>query len=295
MDETSGSKRKRKRINPTHVWTDLQTQVLLQAVCDAVKDQPETFEKPTSEAFYNKIKESTLCLESIGWMSLKCKMRHLKVKYLDAVDWKEKNVGSQLLTSGKEQSVMEYINKISPYWDILSDIFRHSKIVSPGIVYEGANDDIDTTNAEVRNMCDSNPYDSGDGELELKFQPGTPQPSTSQSSYDLSHTKGQQKSLHTQTSRQSPIDITSTKNIKHRHIKKKSACAHKFQCLRLIEKKKIALEKEKLEFEKEKLQNEFELRKIELQNEFELKKFEIGTRIESDERVKKYEIDLKYK
>ncbi|XP_054091252.1 uncharacterized protein LOC128922890 [Zeugodacus cucurbitae] len=122
MEKDKKLKQKRLRLKPSHRWTESQSLQLLQAVSDAIKDSPESFEKPTSQRFYEKLQQNTPALQSVVCVAMKSKMRYLKALYVAAAAWKNKT-GSGLLANGDESSVSAHVNKICPNFDLLEVIF----------------------------------------------------------------------------------------------------------------------------------------------------------------------------
>ncbi|XP_017492789.1 PREDICTED: myb/SANT-like DNA-binding domain-containing protein 4 [Rhagoletis zephyria] len=133
-----------------------------------------------------------------------------------------------------------------------------------------------TTTTTPPNTDASNRTGLIDDNLEfIKLEPDSPQPSMSQRSinFKLSPRETAQPSQNSQL------------------IKEQNSTLEREKIE--LESEKLKIEREKLELEKEKVRNDFELKKLALQNEFELKKVEIALRVEADERLKRYEIDLK--
>ncbi|XP_036329936.1 uncharacterized protein LOC118742076 [Rhagoletis pomonella] len=337
---------KSKLAERKYYFTDQQTQVLLQTICDTVKDQPACFEKPTSEIFYNTIKSKAPILKNFAWTSLRNKMQAIRAWYLETLQWKEKGIDPTLVVNSKRlRNIVKYVEKLSPFWDTLGAIFNHNKIGRPSVVYDTAQD------VELKTSTfDSSSNDSNDVQLVLKYEATDPQYSTSQSSSDFTTTIVNRSTLETQTMPQSIMEATQTiadnsaatttttppntdtsnrngliddnlefiklepdspqPSMSQRSINFKLSpreTAQPLQNSQLIkeqnstlerekielESEKLKIEREKLELEKEKVRNDFELKKLALQNEFELKKVEIALRVEADERLKRYEIDLK--
>ncbi|XP_067634998.1 uncharacterized protein [Eurosta solidaginis] len=135
MEGNTKQKSKRRRGNPSHGWTESENMDIIEAVADATRSRPESFEKPTAERIYIRIKSMASSLGQIEWMSLKCKMIYLKASYVSALDWKNKT-GSGLLASGDESSVTAYIQKLCPNFDLLADIFGQRKNVSPPLIFD---------------------------------------------------------------------------------------------------------------------------------------------------------------
>ncbi|XP_039969800.1 uncharacterized protein LOC120781635 [Bactrocera tryoni] len=106
MEKDKKLKQKRLRLKPS--------------VSDAIKDSPESFEKPTSQRFYEKLKQNTPALQSVLCVAMKSKMRYLKAVYVTAAAWKNKT-GSGLLANGDESSVSAHVNKTLTYWELSSD------------------------------------------------------------------------------------------------------------------------------------------------------------------------------
>ncbi|XP_036317627.1 uncharacterized protein LOC118732602, partial [Rhagoletis pomonella] len=127
--------KKRLRINGTFRWTEQQTRDLITIVFDNVKANPEQFEKPTAQKFYDRITESAPNLRNIKWDTMRTKMRHLKTSFLTALKWKGQT-GAGLLESGDVKSVEEYIKRTCPFYDDLHAIFARRVNIQPPAIYQ---------------------------------------------------------------------------------------------------------------------------------------------------------------
>ncbi|XP_055910761.1 uncharacterized protein LOC129945127 [Eupeodes corollae] len=116
----------KKRPRPyqlSHRWTQFETNSMLELVVVAVKDNPESYEKPTAHRFFQRLAEISPQLASIDWICMKSKMRYLKGTYMSPLDWKGKT-GAGLLETGEEKSVQ----KICPFFDELEQYLGLRKI-----------------------------------------------------------------------------------------------------------------------------------------------------------------------
>ncbi|XP_039951493.1 uncharacterized protein LOC120768807 [Bactrocera tryoni] len=127
--------KKRSRINGTFRWTERQTKDLLNIIVEIVKANPELFEKPTAQKFYEHITKNASTLNSIKWDVMCTKMRHLKTSFSSALKWKVQT-GAGLLESGDVKSVEDYIKKMCPFYDDLYAIFGHRVNVQPPAIYQ---------------------------------------------------------------------------------------------------------------------------------------------------------------
>ncbi|XP_049307743.1 uncharacterized protein LOC125777316 [Bactrocera dorsalis] len=127
--------KKRSRINGTFRWTERQTKDLLNIIVENVKANPEQFEKPTAQKFYEHITKNASTLNSIKWDVMRTKMRHLKTSFSSALKWKCQT-GAGLLESGDVKSVEDYIKKMCPFYDDLYAIFGHRVNVQPPAIYQ---------------------------------------------------------------------------------------------------------------------------------------------------------------
>ena len=104
-----------------------------------------------------------------------------------------------------------------------------------------------------------------------------------------------------ETSCSSAPPVSSTPHSIRSRINRKKVSENPINSLLLIQEKKLKFEKEKFELEKEKEKNKAELKRIELQNQLEIKKIKIEAekeaklqivklRLESDERIKMFEV-----
>ncbi|KAI9579143.1 hypothetical protein GQX74_014760 [Glossina fuscipes] len=76
--------------------------------------RPEVNEKPTAQRFYSKISTKSYHLRKTSWISMKNKLRHLKIHYMRA---------RKLLHFADNKGDTDFLNKICPYYDILHKIF----------------------------------------------------------------------------------------------------------------------------------------------------------------------------
>ncbi|XP_067623356.1 uncharacterized protein [Eurosta solidaginis] len=286
-----------------HYWTDLQTETLVQTVFEAVYNKPGSFEKPNRQAFYEKLKQKSPILQPMLWISLNSRMKYMKTQYLDAAIWREANSCSNM--------PLEYLHQKCPHFDKLAVVFKDCvRRNTSRIVYDTAYDDNDGNNKyadaseivtmpDIKNILLNNSY-----ELELKIEVesrcGTPEPSSSQSCYDIMETEctppttaiGIYNRQCTQATKAEGGSCYQQRMYTRPKKKKENPTEVSNNEVKI---KQLSLEKEKLEFAKEKKGHEFELKTNKMQKDFELKKLEIERKIESEERLKKFEIELKLK
>ncbi|XP_067633655.1 uncharacterized protein [Eurosta solidaginis] len=283
MEENTKQKSKRRRVNPSHRWTESENMDLIEAVADATRGRPESFEKPTAERFYTRIKSMASSLRQIEWMSLKCKMRYLKASYVSALDWKNKT-GSGLLASGDESSVTAYIQKICPNFDMLADIFGQRKNVSPPFIFDSQIDTQMTIDHSylISYVTDTEPEQDYVFEPVARSQTSTPEPLCLQSSVDLTQHKQNRmcnaKPVNTQHStfeHKLPQTRTLSPIQQRKNKRKKMPTTNTFNDLLLIQEKKLELEVQKLELEREREKNKVQLKELELKNQIELRKMEL--------------------
>uniref|UniRef100_A0A1B0BKZ9 Myb/SANT-like DNA-binding domain-containing protein n=1 Tax=Glossina palpalis gambiensis TaxID=67801 RepID=A0A1B0BKZ9_9MUSC len=113
---------KKKRVIPPARWTESATEHLLQLTCYELRKNPNAFEatmtihkqKPTAQRFYSKISTKSYHLRKTSWISMKNKLRHLKIHYMRA---------RKLLHFADNKGDTGFLNKICPYYDILHKIF----------------------------------------------------------------------------------------------------------------------------------------------------------------------------
>ncbi|XP_055842714.1 uncharacterized protein LOC129909664 [Episyrphus balteatus] len=258
-NENQENKKRTRPYQPSHRWTQMETQSMLDLIVEAVKDNPETFEKPTAQKFFQKFAGMSPLLASIDWVCMKSKMRYLKGTYMSAMDWQGKT-GAGLLETGEEKSVLEYIKKknhlynICPFFDQLEIIFGARKNIAPNIVYQ-TNYSTDELIEEIQE--DDSTY------IEIEHTDSFQEDEAPQLS-PVSKAKDQMKMPNKKTNK-----ITSSNAIGQ-----------------LME-----LQVKKLELETKKFQEEMELKKKKQEQDFELRKLEI----EKEERVQRYELELKFK
>ncbi|XP_039969720.1 uncharacterized protein LOC120781554, partial [Bactrocera tryoni] len=127
--------KERLRLKGTFRWSESQTIDLLLNRVDAIKENPDHFEKPIAQRFYNKIGEKAPNLMIIKWDIMRTKMRHLKTTFLSALRWKGQT-GAGLLENGDPHSVEEYIKIIFPFYEGLHVRFGRRISVQPPTIYQ---------------------------------------------------------------------------------------------------------------------------------------------------------------
>ncbi|XP_049316804.1 uncharacterized protein LOC125779486 [Bactrocera dorsalis] len=127
--------KKKIKAKGTFRWSESQTKDLLINIVDAIKENPEHFEKPTAQRFYNKIGEKAPHLMNIKWDIMRIKMKYLKTTFLSALKWKSQT-GAGLLESADPRSVEEYIKRICPFYEDLQVIFERRISVQPPAIYQ---------------------------------------------------------------------------------------------------------------------------------------------------------------
>uniref|UniRef100_A0A1A9VGE3 Uncharacterized protein n=1 Tax=Glossina austeni TaxID=7395 RepID=A0A1A9VGE3_GLOAU len=93
--------------------------------------RPEVDQKPTAQRFYSKISTKSYHLRKTSWVSMKNKLRHLKIQYMRA---------RKLLRFADDKCDTGYLNKICPYYDILHKIF--------GVHFEKDNNNVNNKSSE---------------------------------------------------------------------------------------------------------------------------------------------------
>ncbi|XP_049314450.1 uncharacterized protein LOC125778878 [Bactrocera dorsalis] len=246
--------KKRSRINGTFRWTERQTKDLLNIIVENVKANPEQFEKPTAQKFYDHITKNACTLNSIKWDIMRTKMRHLKTSFSSALKWKGQ-AGAGLLESGDVKSVEDYIKKMCPFYDALYAIFDHRVNVQPPAIYESTMPVslLDTFEVDALMENDRETFSTSLPESPLA-SPTVVLPSTSESVASPS-------ALSIATSACTQNTTTPKRNLK------RPQNSNPFALLFEIQSKKLELESQKLEFEKEKEQNKFMLQKLQLEKE----------------------------
>ncbi|XP_053946723.1 uncharacterized protein LOC128855660 [Anastrepha ludens] len=141
------------RINGTFRWSEQQTRDLLTIFFENVKANPEQFEKPTAQKFYDRIKQNSPKLCTIKGDNMRTKMRHLKTSFLAAVKWKSQT-GAGLLENGDVTSVEEYIKKTCPFYNDLHAIFARRINIQPPAIYQSTT----TTKRNLKRAESSSPF-----------------------------------------------------------------------------------------------------------------------------------------
>ncbi|XP_036329862.1 uncharacterized protein LOC118742003 [Rhagoletis pomonella] len=247
--------KKRLRINGTFRWTEQQTRDLLTIVFDNVKANPEQFEKPTAQKFYDRITESAPNLRNIKWDTMRTKMRHLKTSFLTALKWKGQT-GAGLLESGDVKSVEEYIKKTCPFYDDLHAIFARRVNIQPPAIYQSTEPILSLANNEEEALLEIDCETSSTTLLESPLvSPSVILPPT--------FSENQVSPPCTLASDTRTLNNTTTPK---RNLKRPQS-SNSFALLFEIQKKKVELETQKLELEKEKEENQFKLQKLQLEKE----------------------------
>ncbi|XP_039969238.1 uncharacterized protein LOC120781180 [Bactrocera tryoni] len=246
--------KKRLRINGTFRWTERQTKDLLNIIVENVKANPEQFEKPTAQKFYEHITKNASTLNSIKWDVMRTKMRHLKTSFSSALKWKGQT-GAGLLESGDVKSVEDYIKKMCPFHDDLYAIFGHRVNVQPPAIYQS------TMPVSLLDTFEVDALMENDGETFSTSLPESPLASPTVVLPSTSESVASPSALSIATSACTQNTTTPKKNLK------RPQNSNPFALLFEIQSKKLELESQKLEFEKEKEQNKFMLQKLQLEKE----------------------------
>ncbi|XP_018796914.1 PREDICTED: uncharacterized protein LOC108973863, partial [Bactrocera latifrons] len=236
----------RLRLNGTFRWSESQTKDLLINIADAIKENPDNFEKPTAQRFYNKIGEKAPNLMNIKWDIMRTKMRHLKMTFLSTLKWKGQT-GAGLLESGDPHSVEEYIKEICPFYEDLLVIFGRRISVQPPVIYQST---------ELVSPLDDTYIEYITPEIDHDTSSSSPLPSSSVIMYPPADEV---------VSPSANFACTSTPR---RNMKRSHSSSNPFSLLFEIQNKKLELETKKLEFEKE--ENNFQLQKLRLEKEMEV-------------------------
>ncbi|XP_050340800.1 uncharacterized protein LOC126767285, partial [Bactrocera neohumeralis] len=246
--------KKRLRINGTFRWTERQTKDLLNIIVENVKANPEQFEKPTAQKFYEHITKNASTLNSIKWDVMRTKMRHLKTSFSSALKWKGQT-GAGLLESGDVKSVEDYIKKMCPFYDDLYALFGHRVTVQPPAFYQS------TMPVSLLDTFEVDALMENDGETFSTSLPESPLASPTVVLPSTSESVASPSALSIATSACTQNTTTPKRNLK------RPQNSNPFALLFEIQSKKLELESQKLEFEKETEQNKFMLQKLQLEKE----------------------------
>ncbi|XP_037933374.1 uncharacterized protein LOC119668056 isoform X2 [Teleopsis dalmanni] len=85
------SKRQRSRTSSGIRWHTEDLELLLEEVINRIIKDPNSFETPTSIKFYTSIIENNVGLRKYSWVSMRDKMKNVKAKYKQAIEWREQN------------------------------------------------------------------------------------------------------------------------------------------------------------------------------------------------------------
>ncbi|XP_037935129.1 uncharacterized protein LOC119669351 isoform X1 [Teleopsis dalmanni] len=120
------SKRQRSRTSSGIRWHTEDLELLLEEVINRIIKDPNSFETPTSIKFYTSIIENNVGLRKYSWVSMRDKMKNVKAKYKQAIEWREQNGQEEEFDS----TITDSINKICPYFEQLDAIFGDRKPVN---------------------------------------------------------------------------------------------------------------------------------------------------------------------
>ncbi|XP_050327921.1 uncharacterized protein LOC126758001 [Bactrocera neohumeralis] len=241
--------KKRARINGTFRWREQQTIDLLTIVADKVKDNPDLFEKPTAQKFYERIAESAPNLKHIKWDIMRTKMRHLKTSFISALKWKEQH-DAGLLENG---DVIEYIKRMCPFYDELHAIFRERINIQPSFIFQST---------ESVSSLEHNEAEHNETELSIALDMDATTSSTLASATDTLP-QASSENIVDSSAIFKPTNVTTPKI----YLKRPRDSSSSFALLYEIQKNLLELEKQKLDFEKEKEANSFKLQKLRLEKE----------------------------
>lgn len=272
-------------------------------VFSITEGDPNKFEKPTHQVFYCKVLEKIPELDGLTWNLLDNKMRNLRSAYQKAMEW-QKNTGSGLLADGKESSVREYIVKLCPFYDKLHDIFAEKRNVNPLHVLESSSTSTETLISTLDNIDDMIVYDeTGDQEFSttivLTRENPTP-PSTSHRNARVVEGSRTVEDARIDELLLDDVESTSGGTESRSQTRKRSnrsSAGGSLATLIDLQEKRIKLEETKYEKEvdlkKMELNNDLKIRELELQSKERIEMARIKAECETNERVKRYEIELK--
>uniref|UniRef100_A0A1A9WNH8 Uncharacterized protein n=1 Tax=Glossina brevipalpis TaxID=37001 RepID=A0A1A9WNH8_9MUSC len=301
-------------------WTESVTDHFVHLILEEIEKNPGTFEKPTEQKFYKKI--SAICpqLKALNWTVLKRKVENFQISYIKARLWKKES-GAAMSANGNEDTVIEYLNEICPYYDILDKIFGpdledeiNAHKYSEQLINNNNNNtsEDDFKKNEIWSNDDSDIFSNVTGLNEEDSDPtinkAPSMPNMSQLELEIPQKPQTNNALlpkfFTDTNFSYP-SATSNKQLSRQSITKKSTSQL------ILEKRKIEVEHEKLQLEQKKfnwqlekegtelklkqkeLEHQFELRKFELAKHERMEKVKIKLQLEHEERMKKYEMKMK--
>ncbi|XP_018800577.1 PREDICTED: uncharacterized protein LOC108976119 [Bactrocera latifrons] len=242
--------KKRARINGTFRWREQQTKDLLTIIADKVQANPDLFEKPTAQKFYERIAENAPNLKHIKWDIMRTKMRHLKTSFLSALKWKEQH-DAGLLENG---DVIEYIKRMCPFYDELHAIFRERINMQPSFVFQSTE--------SISSPLQYNGADNNETEMSIVLDMDATTSSTLASATDTLPPASSENMMDSSATFK-PNNVTTPKI----DLKRPRDSSSSFALLYEFQKNLLELEKQKLDFEKEKEANSFKLQKLRLEKE----------------------------
>ncbi|XP_017493732.1 PREDICTED: uncharacterized protein LOC108381846 [Rhagoletis zephyria] len=289
--ETKIIKKKIKREKPNKKWTLEEVNTILNYLMDS-----QEIEKPTAQIFYKKLIEKTGI--NATWELIRWKVRHLKSTYKDASDWRSSTGAGLLEIDAGANSVEGKVLQICPHYHKLHQIFGAKCTQNAYEVIDSG--EINEADVEVSESIDSDCIiyeciqETGEeAEICVAAEPvaGT---SCGQSSQAVIPKKARDfaEKLKKNSPKTPAAHLAAFQAERTAMFKMKIEWEKERQDKEIeIHERETKLKEDQLKAEIEFKNREMDLKAHQIEEELKMKKLEL----EKDERIKMFEIEMKYK